>query len=129
MIRSFGHVGLTVGDLEQSLHFYRDVLGLEVVRTRELDNGMRIAFLSIHGHGEIELLAYPMTLPLPEAARQPEAIGLKHVALRVEDLDETVTQLKEQGIAFATEPTAERRRATLLDPDGITIELTERPPS
>lgn len=129
MIQSFGHVGITVSDLERSLHFYRDVLGLTISRATDLPDGTRIVFLSIAGHGELELFQYPTAQGMPEASRQPQAIGLGHIALRVADLEAAVSQLKERGVAFETEPTAERRRATFYDPDGIPIELTVRPPS
>lgn len=128
MIQALAHIGLTVADLERSLRFYRDTLGLEVSRTIDLPGGVRIVFLSVAGHGEIELFHYPATQPTPEAARQPQTVGLKHIALGVADLDATVAQLKEHGITFEAEPTPERRRAVFHDPDGIPIELTVRPP-
>ena len=123
MIRTFGHIGITVGDLERSLQLYRDILGLEIRRIMEHPDGAKVVFLSIHGHGEIELFQYLQGEPMPEAALQPQAIGLKHICLRVEDLDAAIAQLKERGIAFETEPTPERRRAVFRDPDGIPIEL------
>ena len=129
MIRTFGHIGITVGDFERSLRFYRDVLELEVARTMEMAGGGRIVFLSIHGHGEIELFGYPSPQPMPEAVLQPRVIGFKHLALRVEDMEGAVAWLKAKGVAFDSEPTPERRRAVFRDPDGLPIELTMRAPT
>lgn len=143
------HTGLTVSDLDRSLHFYRDLLGLALVARwdssqpylREVvgfpDADLRIALLrvpaaapGVSGH-HLELLEYRQ----PRGTRgDPRTCnpGNAHVAFMVQDLDATYRELTAQGVRFKSAPVAitQGRNAGakavyLWDPDDITLELVQ----
>ena len=122
-----GHVSLFVRDLDSSVGFYRDVLGL-----RETGRGKdgRIVFLSAgaHHHDVSLELARVDAQPLPAGAP-----GLYHVAFCVggsrEDLHAARLQAEQAGL----QPFGETDGATpcfcVKDPDGHTVELYAAPPA
>ncbi len=103
MLSTIDHVGVAVEDLEGALALYRDSLGMPLVhRETVADQGVEAALLDI-GDGHVELLA-----PLgPEtavgkflASRGP---GLHHVAYRVEDVEQTLSELAGAGMRLIDE--------------------------
>ncbi len=152
MLAGLWHVSFTVGDLERSLAFYRDALGLEVIHsqqqaneyTRRLvgypDANLRVAMLRIPGASvgpsghHLELVEYitPRGTPADVATKNP---GASHLAFVVRDIHMAYRQLKAAGVVFRSEPvviTEGRNRGGytvyFLDPDGITLELHQPPP-
>jgi methylmalonyl-CoA/ethylmalonyl-CoA epimerase len=98
MIDRIHHVGIAVRDLDKSLEFYRDVLGLHVhaLDTVE-DQGVRAALLTI-GESEIELLE-----PLHAEANMAKFIerkgeGLHHICFNTPDVDGDLETLKAKGV-------------------------------
>ncbi|HEV8340409.1 MAG TPA: VOC family protein [bacterium] len=152
MLAGLWHFSFTVGDLERSLAFYRDALGLDVIHTQEQDNEytrrlvgypdaiLRVAMLRIpgapvgpSGH-HLELVEYvtPRGTPADVATKNP---GAAHLAFIVRDIQAAYRQLKGAGVVFRSEPVAitqGRHRGGytvyFLDPDGITLELHQPPP-
>jgi len=141
------HIGITVVDIERSLAFYRDLLGMTLIRRRPLVNAdyvarqtgypgvqLRVASLQTHDGGpSIELAQYlnHQGTPLNAATNQP---GSSHLCLVVSDLNACHTELKAKGVAFKSEPdsiTAGPNKQGLVvylsDPDGYTIELFQPP--
>src|SRR5438270_13913228 len=91
------HVGIATSDLDDSLRFWRTVLGLELISTEAVhDQQVRVAMLPV-GEPRLELLE-PLgpNSPIAKflAKRGP---GLHHVALRVSDIREVLANLKRQG--------------------------------
>jgi len=129
MIKGLAHVAVTVGDLERSLRFYCDLLGFEVSRSRELPDGRKVVFLGTASGYALELFGLPDTRPFPQEAAAQEVVGVKHIALEVEDMDAAYQRLKGQGIAFQSEPRhmpeSGVKIASFLDPDGLRIELVQ----
>jgi catechol 2,3-dioxygenase-like lactoylglutathione lyase family enzyme len=140
------HTSFTVADLDRSLAFFRDALDLEVVFVRDVradyfdrvvglrDCEVRAALLKVpHSEHHVELFQY--VRPSGEVHRpRPCDPGSAHLALLVDDLHGLVKQLREKG-ADAGEPveiTAGPNRGGcalyLRDPNGILIELFQRPP-
>ena len=120
-----GHVGLYVRDLEVSVRFYRDVLGLKETGR---DKGGRIAFLSagVHHH-DLALEAARMEGSLP-----PEgAPGLYHIAFRIgssrEELAAARRATETRGFAPFGDAVGDRSSFCVKDPDGHTIELYVEP--
>ena len=120
-----GHVNLTVTDLERSLAFYRDVLGL---RVRQRDE--QSAFLAAGGyHHHVALNTWdPDVRPRP-----PHSAGLHHFALRLPDeraLAEVVVRLVRAGheLSGATDHGVSLA-VYLRDPDGNGVELMVDRPS
>lgn len=125
-----GHVGLNVTDLDRSIDFYRDALGVEIIGRADAD-GRRYAFL---GTGDVPMI----TLWQQSAAPFPtDRAGLHHLAFQVADLaalTEVEARLRTLGAAIRddTGVTGEPAAAGQLfcfDPDGIRLEFhaLERP--
>jgi catechol 2,3-dioxygenase-like lactoylglutathione lyase family enzyme len=140
------HTGITVRDLDRSLGFYRDVLGMEIVFQQEKQGGYladivgysgahaRMAHLAFPGDSHrIELFQYLEPTPVGEAA-EPRHVGITHVCLVVPDITEMYARLESAGVDFYSEPVAVDTGANaggfglyLRDPDGITLELFQPP--
>jgi catechol 2,3-dioxygenase-like lactoylglutathione lyase family enzyme len=144
----FNHIGVTVSDIERSLAFYRDVLGLELLGRQERDDpdlgrivgypGARIkmAFLRPVAAAEpvLELLEVvePRGAAVDPETKRPGAV---HLTFTVQDLRATYAALVPRGVRFLSEPvqieTGVNRGAWsvyLLDPDGVRLALFEPPP-
>lgn len=109
------HVALNVEDVAASVDFYTLVLGL-TLRSDRPDLGIDGAWLDAGGQ-QLHLLRAPV----------PRNLG-QHVALRVEDLDAAVADLRARGVEVSDPgPAGAGRQAFLLDPSGNPVELHERP--
>jgi catechol 2,3-dioxygenase-like lactoylglutathione lyase family enzyme len=121
------HIVLNVADVERSLSFYIDVLGLRGERLEEFRRG-EVGFPSvrINEHTVIDLMVGP-----GKAAASRTRRNLNHYCLvsRSVDLDEVVSSLKAQGVTVLQEPVSRwgaRGQATsiyILDPDDNEIEI------
>ena len=145
MITAIRHVGIVVRDLNKSLVFYSEVLGLEIYR-RYVEEGAFIDELTglkdvrlewvkliIPKGGLIELLQYH-SHPDPEASAPPKlcpsnALGCSHVALTVSNLDETYSRIRSHGYFAKSAPIVTSNKAAKIlychDPDGTILELIE----
>ncbi len=98
MIDKIHHIGIAVHNLDESLKFYRDTLGLHVhaLDTVE-DQGVRAALLTI-GESEIELLE--PTRPDANMAKflERKGEGLHHICFQTADVDGELKVLKEKGV-------------------------------
>jgi len=146
-VRRAHHTGFTVANLERSLSFYRDVLGLEVVgeqlgtadylATVTGFPGVRLqmAFLRAPGDDHIlELLEY-VSHPGEPTPRETNRPGNGHLCLVVDDAEATFRELVAKGVTFMSDAPARitagvnrgARAAYLRDPDGFTIEIFQPP--
>ncbi len=101
MIQKIDHIGIAVSDLDEALKFYCDTLGLKVEKTEEFQ-GMKIAFIPI-GDTEFELLQ--PTDPNGAIAKfiEKRGEGIQHVALRVEDVEKSLEEMKAKGLRVIDE--------------------------
>lgn len=105
------HVSINVADVEAALAFYVETLGLRP-RTDRPDFGFGGAWLDAGGQ-QVHLIA----------GATPPAQG-QHFALRVDDLDAAIGELRGQGVAVSDAvPVGASRQAFLSDPSGNQIEL------
>ncbi len=139
------HVSVTVADLERSVAFYHDLLGIPIFGIGVEESAsvaavtgsetarFRYADLDL-GSGQIlELLQYlrPKGTPHRPSVYDP---GSGHLAVRVDDLDAMLARLRQAGIAPRSEPAkleepswwAGARVVYVTDPDGVAVELVER---
>jgi methylmalonyl-CoA epimerase len=125
------HVGIAAGDLEASLTFFREVLGLHVETPEEVaSQRVRAHFLHM-GPSSLELLE--ATAPDSAIARfvDKRGPGLHHVALRVEDIDAALGYLASRGVRLidtVARPGAEGARVAFIHPSaahGVLVELKE----
>lgn len=121
------HVMLRVMDLNRSLAFYRDTLGMQVLRQVDYEAGQFTnVFLSFDADTESSLeLTY--NWHQTEAYEKGRVFG--HLALMVDDVHATVAALEQAGVRIKTPPKqmvhGTRTIAFVLDPDDNLIELLE----
>jgi catechol 2,3-dioxygenase-like lactoylglutathione lyase family enzyme len=142
------HTSYTVRDLDEALHFYRDLLGFEVVLIRpEIthtywrsvvgfpDAVARDAVLQIPGtEHQLELIEYKHPKGTPQDTT-PNNPGSSHVAYLVDDLPALYQRLKESGATFISEPiyldAGPNKGGWSLymrDPSGTIIEMFQKAP-
>jgi lactoylglutathione lyase len=116
------HTMVRVTDLEQSLHFYRDALGLEVVRKHENPQGRyTLVFLAAPGQPEAELeLTFNWD---PEKYGGGRNFG--HLAYAVDDIYATCERLQKHGVQILRPP-RDGRMAFVRSPDQVSIELLQQ---
>lgn len=148
MLKGIIHAGLTVTDLERSVAFYRDILGLTYLGEMEMegpeterlfqqkDCKARVAYLN----GSPELAAPPVEL-IQFVGQEPERqagnlfrTSISELCFAVEDIDREYLRLKDLGVEFLSEPQTfdsteygfgKSRAVYLRDPDGIVLELLQ----
>jgi glyoxylase I family protein len=123
-IAGIHHVAIIASDYARSKHFYTEILGLGIVAEvyREQRDSWKLD-LRVGDGVQIELFSFPS--PPPRASR-PEACGLRHLALRVGDLDAAVRHLNEHGIAvepIRVDEYTGKRYTFFADPDDLPLEL------
>ena len=120
------HTRMRVSNMDETVKFYTDVLGLEVMERKTSPRGSHLAFLKVPNSEElIELASYPPSGPVKVQE------DLVHLAFQVENLDETMRALTKKGVKITDGPTqsSSGSRFIFVDaPDGYEIELIERPP-
>ena len=126
------HAGISVGDLEASIAWYRDMLGFELLRVVDLpeDTG-RVALLR-QGDFILEFFLLPDAAPLPEERRHPatdlRTQGIKHVAYAVPDIDAFMTELKAKDVDVVWDVVVHDgdKCAFVRDNSGNLVEFVER---
>ena len=123
------HVGVVVTDLERSLAFYRDALGMPELERKSMPNGSQLVFLRMGAAGLIELLYKEGR---DSGRHTPTGPRNAHCCLHVNSLDVWLKKLTEHGIALTSGPSemelpsGKVRLCFFQDPDGIPVELYER---
>ncbi len=120
------HTRMRVSDMDETIKFYTEVLGLQVVERKTSPRGSHLAFLAVPNSEElIELCSFPAS----GDGRVQE--DLVHLAFQVDNLDETIHALGAKQVKITDGPTrtSSGNRFIFIDaPDGYEIELIERPP-
>ncbi|MFZ5752992.1 MAG: methylmalonyl-CoA epimerase [Bacillota bacterium] len=126
------HIGIAVSNLEESLKFYTEVLGLKAEGTEVVEEQkVKVAFLPC-GDSELELLE--STSPDGPIAKfiEKNGEGIQHIALRVENIEEALAELKEKGVRLIDEKPrygAGGASIAFVHPKatkGVLLELSER---
>ena len=124
------HTMLPVSDLDRSIDFYTRIFGMDVMRLRgQPEQNMRVGYLGYGCEDDGPALELIQSGAAGEHARIAPWAG--HVALFVSDLYKLCATLKKEGVTFISEPQPVRPGsrdlvAFVQDPDGYTLELTER---
>lgn len=141
------HIGLTVSDIERSVAFYRDMLGLTVIARRETNADyvgkqtgyegvtLKVASLRVRPDSEqsIEMVQYVThgAAAIEPATNRP---GSTHLCFEVNDLRGAYEDLRRRGVQFKTEPVEITSGPNqggwgvyFYDPDRYVIELHEPP--
>jgi lactoylglutathione lyase len=145
-VESVYHVGFTVSDIERSIEFYRDVLGMSLYRRQQGTapylatitgfEGVRleVALLKApEGGGMLELLQY-VSHPAAATDRATNRPGNAHLCFKVSDIRAACDELRRKGVRLISDPaeiTAGVHQGAygvyLRDPDGFTVELFQPP--
>ena len=140
-MKAIRHIGIVVRDIDKALHFYRDLLGLNIVKDmNELDPyidrilnlhdvSVRTVKMAADDGNLIELLHFKSHVAVIEKQRKIYSVGCSHVAFTVENLDEEYKRLRNEDIIFNSlpqySPDGYAKVAFCNDPDGTSIELVE----
>ncbi len=120
------HVAIICSDYARSKRFYTQVLGFEVVReTYRAERQSYKLDLRLGDGTQIELFSFPTPPPRPS---RPEALGLRHLALVVDDLDQAIQHLEAHQIAteaIRLDDLTGQRFVFFQAPDQLPIELYE----
>ena len=116
------HTMVRVTDLERSLHFYRDLLGLKELRRMDNERGrFTLVFLGAPGNPEAQVeLTYNWD---PETYTMGRAFG--HLAYEVDDLYALCAKLQAAGVAI-NRPPRDGHMAFVRSPDNVSIELLQK---
>lgn len=118
------HTRYRVNDLERTVKFYRDVLGLEEIKRHKSPRGSELVFLKTPGSEELlEITYFPGSGPVQV---QPD---LTHLAFEVENLADFEKHLAARGLKFSDGPTTSSSGTTFafIDaPEGYEIELIQK---
>ncbi len=124
MVKKLLHTRMRVNDLERTVKFYEDALGLKVDRRHTSPRGAQLVFIrSPNSDEEIELCHLPDS---PAVKVQPD---LMHLAFEVEDMELFAAQLAKKGYKLSDGPTKTGSGSTIafIDaPEGYEVELIQR---
>ena len=125
-LNSVHHIAIIVSDIEKAREFYIKKLGFEAIREnyrKERDDWK--LDLRVDEHTELEIFAEKNP---PKRVNRPEACGLRHLAFRVESVEETVKELDEIGVEcepIRTDTYTGEKMTFFFDPDGLPLEIHE----
>jgi methylmalonyl-CoA/ethylmalonyl-CoA epimerase len=127
------HVAMVVEDLEASLSFWRDGLGLELTQIEDVPaEKSRVAFLPV-GSGEVELVNPTSDDSGLKRYLEKRGPGMHHLCLEVDDIEGMLKQLKDRGIQLINELPVNGlggKRYAFIHPksaNGVLVELYEIP--
>lgn len=97
------HIGIAVKDLDETLKFYTDILGLECEGTEVVEEQkVRVAFLPV-GDTEVELLESTATDGPIAKFIEKNGEGIQHIAFRVDDIEAAIAYMKGKGMRMIDE--------------------------
>ncbi|MFR1710146.1 MAG: VOC family protein [Clostridium sp.] len=148
MLKNIAHVGITVSNLEKSIEFYKNVLGLSYQGQMLMEGEaterlfrispckVRVAYLK----GSEELMSPPVELlqflekDIEDKENKLNQISISEVCFNVLDIDSVYKRLMDKGVEFLSEPQyfdftsqgfGKSKAVYFKDPDGIILELIE----
>jgi methylmalonyl-CoA/ethylmalonyl-CoA epimerase len=128
-IKQINHVAIVVEDIDESLAFWRDALGIEMHELRDVPaEKSKVAFLPVAG-SEIELVQPTSDDSGIAKYLAKRGQGMHHVCLEVDDIEGMLAQLKEKGVRLINEQpktAADGKRYAFIHPEsssGVLVEL------
>ncbi len=150
MISAIDHINIVVSDMERSVKFYTEVLGLEKISSVHLEGDWIDTIAGLKGvvadsvnivapDGEVKIELFCFKTPEGEtipANKLSNTVGIRHFAFRVDDIHASYQKLKDAGVNLLSEPVTipdsvipnSPIRKTMFyfhDPDGVMIEIAE----
>lgn len=124
MLKGIHHVAIICGDYSRSKAFYTQVLGLKVIAEnyRQARNSYKLD-LALPDGSQVELFSFNGA---PTRPSFPEAQGLRHLAFKVDDINQVVQHLQQHGVEvepIRVDEYTNRQYTFFSDPDGLPLEL------
>ena len=123
---SIDHIAIISSDYQKAKDFYVDKLGFKV--KREVERKDRDDFIITLEAPNGILIELFIEKDPPRRVTRPEAAGMRHLAFRVQDIEESVEKLNKKGIEteeIRIDPQNGKRMTFFMDPDGLPLELHE----
>ncbi len=124
LARKLLHTRYRVDDLDRTVKFYREILGLQEVRRHASPRGATLVFLKApESEEQIEICCFPQSGPVQVQA------DLTHLAFEVDSLAEFAKHLAQHGLKYSDGPTTTTSGSVIafIDaPEGYEIELIQR---
>jgi lactoylglutathione lyase len=118
------HIGIYARNIEESIRFYTEVLGMRLIERAPLNDKVELAFLSFPGQEDVQVELI---------GRDPDTADeglVNHLAFTVEDIDAAIDRLKQAGVAVSEEWPKTildgRKIAFFKGPSGEKLELFQR---
>jgi len=131
-VKHIDHIGIAVKSIEQAGKFYTDVLGLKIMDIENVaDQKVNVAFLPITD-SEVELLQSTHVDGPVAKFIEAKGEGIQHIAYRVENIEEALTELKAKGIRLIDEKPRKGAGGALIafihpkETNGVLVEICER---
>lgn len=125
-LQAVHHIAIICSDYSKSKQFYTEILGFDIDREvfREARDSYKLD-LSLNGQYIIELFSFPSP---PARVSRPEARGLRHIAFKVDNVEEAIGELNAKGIypePVRIDEFTGKKFTFFADPDDLPIELYE----
>jgi methylmalonyl-CoA/ethylmalonyl-CoA epimerase len=124
------HVGIAVKNLDDAVHVYRDILGFKLQAVHVLaERKVKVALVSTGGETQIELLEPLGNDSTIAKFLESHGEGIHHFAVQVEDIEDTLAELKRKGVTLIDEKPkdgAEGKKIAFVHPKstkGVLLEL------
>jgi len=125
-LKGIHHIAIIASDYQKSKHFYTEILGFKI--DQEVNREARQSFkldLSLNGEYCIELFSFPEP---PKRLSRPESTGLRHLAFKVDNIEEAIEQLIQHDIhpePVRIDELTGKKFTFFSDPDDLPLELYE----
>jgi glyoxylase I family protein len=125
-INGIHHVAIICSNYERSKYFYTQILGFSIIQEtfRSQRNSYKLD-LGVGDNDQIELFSFPNP---PMRVSKPEACGLRHLAFKVDDVEQSVSYLKSQGVEvedIRIDEITGKKFTFFQDPDALPLEIYE----
>ena len=126
-INKVHHIAIICADYNLSKKFYTEILGLKIIKEvfRSERNSYKLD-LALESNYIIELFSFPNP---PKRPSKPEAVGLRHLAFEVDNIEDTVAFLKTNHIQvepIRIDEFTNKKFTFIADPDNLPIEFYEK---
>ncbi|MEH2397585.1 SMU1112c/YaeR family gloxylase I-like metalloprotein [Nostoc sp.] len=120
------HVAIICSNYDRSKNFYVEVLGFSIIQeTFRAERNSYKLDLKVAENTQIELFSFPNP---PQRFSSPEACGLRHLAFKVDDIEETIFYLNSQGVEtenIRIDEITGKKFTFFKDPDNLPLEIYE----
>ena len=126
-INKVHHIAIICADYNLSKKFYTEILGFKIIKEvfRSERNSYKLD-LALESNYIIELFSFPNP---PKRPSKPEAVGLRHLAFEVDNIEDTVVFLKNNHIQvepIRIDEFTNKKFTFIADPDNLPIEFYEK---